>query len=353
MATVGGNLMQRTRCYYFYDEAAHCNKRQPGSGCDAIEGFNRMHAILGASEQLHRHAPVGHVRRAGRARRDGSCRGPRGERAIPFEDFHRLPGDTPHIETDLRPGELITSVEIPPSDFASNSLYRKVRDRASYAFALVSVAAALEVEDGHDQRCAPRARRRGAQTVAGLRGGEGSAGAAGNEPRLSDARRKPNSPGAKGYAHNNFKIELAKRTIVSVLGELAERGGCAMSIMQKVMETVAQFMPDAEPDPLIQHKHGYVGKPFSRVDGQLKVKGEARFTAEFKARKSGACRARLQHDRQGKSRQNRHAEAGKSAGVHRSHHARKRAEDEGTAADGHEQPEQGFCGERSADSAGR
>ncbi len=150
MATTGGNLMQRTRCYYFYDEAARCNKRAPGSGCDAIGGFNRIHAILGASESCIATHPIGHVRRTSGAgchcSRAGSAW--RAGHSVRI-DFHRLPGDTPHIETILAADELIiVRLNFPPLAFAKNSRYRKVRDRASYAFALVSVAAALETDGG-------------------------------------------------------------------------------------------------------------------------------------------------------------------------------------------------------------
>ena len=224
MATVGGNLMQRTRCYYFYDEAARCNKRSPGAGCDAVEGFNRIHAILGTSESCIATHPsdmcvalaaldaVVHVEGAG------------GGRAIPFNDFHRLPGDTPHVETDLRLDELITSVHIPAAEFAKSSLYRKVRDRASYAFALVSVAAALEVENGviKNVRLALGGvahkpwRAFAAEKV--LVGAEATAETFG---RAAEAELA----GAVGFAYNSFKIELARRTIVSVLNELAAEGG--------------------------------------------------------------------------------------------------------------------------------
>jgi xanthine dehydrogenase YagS FAD-binding subunit len=148
MATVAGNLMQRTRCLYFYDHAARCNKRAPGAGCDAIGGFNRMHAILGASDSCIATHPSDMCVALAALDAKVNVVGPSGARSIAFEDFHRLPEDTPHIETDLRPGELITGVEIPPLGFARRSLYRKVRDRASYAFALVGVAAALEVDSG-------------------------------------------------------------------------------------------------------------------------------------------------------------------------------------------------------------
>src|SRR5579862_397825 len=148
MATTGGNLMQRTRCYYFYDEASRCNKRTPGQGCDAIGGFNRIHAILGASEACIATHPSDMCVALAALDAVVQVQGPRGERAIPLTEFHRLPGETPHIETELQPDELITAIHLPALAFARNSHYRKIRDRASYAFALVSVAAALEVEAG-------------------------------------------------------------------------------------------------------------------------------------------------------------------------------------------------------------
>jgi xanthine dehydrogenase YagS FAD-binding subunit len=224
MATTGGNLMQRTRCYYFYDEAARCNKRTPGAGCDAIDGFNRIHAILGASDHCIATHPsdmcvalaalgaVVHVKGAG------------GERTIPIHDFHRLPGDTPHIDTNLGPGELITAIHLPPLGFAKNSQYRKVRDRASFAFALVSLAAALEVQDGivRNVRLAlggvahkPWRAYKAESTIAGAKANKETF-EAGAEAELSQAH---------GYGHNNFKIELAKRVMISVLNEMMAGGG--------------------------------------------------------------------------------------------------------------------------------
>jgi xanthine dehydrogenase YagS FAD-binding subunit len=149
MATVGGNLMQRTRCYYFYETGfTQCNKRNPGSGCAALEGNNRIHAILGASAQCIATNPSDMS--VALAALDAVVRvsGPRGDRTIPFADFHRLPADRPDLDTTLQPGELITSVDLPPPLFADHSHYLKVRDRASYAFALVSVAAALQMDGG-------------------------------------------------------------------------------------------------------------------------------------------------------------------------------------------------------------
>lgn len=224
MATVGGNLMQRTRCPYFYDDAARCNKRHPQSGCDAIDGVNRMHAVLGASSSCIATHPSDMCVALAALGAIVHVDGPRGTRTIPFDAFHRLPGDTPHIETDLQGDELITSVEIPPLPFATCSLYRKIRDRASYAFALVSVAAAVATERGviTDVRIAF-----GGVAHKPWRAFEAErvlAGAAATTETYSRAA-EAELAGARGYGHNDFKIELAKRTLVSVLTDLtAQRG---------------------------------------------------------------------------------------------------------------------------------
>jgi xanthine dehydrogenase YagS FAD-binding subunit len=224
MATVGGNILQRTRCYYFYDDAARCNKRTPGAGCDAIDGFNRIHAILGASPACVATHPsdmcvalvaldaIVHLESAGATRK------------VPLVELHRLPEGHPEIETVLQPGELITAIELPATRFASRSTYRKVRDRASYAFALVSVAAALEVADGaiRDVRIAlggvapkPWRATRAEAALIGAPATEASFRAAA-EAELSDA---------VPLGDNGFKIELARRTIVATLGELAGAQG--------------------------------------------------------------------------------------------------------------------------------
>lgn len=222
MATVGGNLMQRTRCYYFYDKASRCNKRDPGSGCDAVEGFNRIHAILGTSDYCIATHPSDMCVALAALGATIHVDGPGGPRAIAFDDFHKLPGDTPHIETALRPNELITAVELPALPFASRSLYRKVRDRASYAFALVSVAATLQIEDGRIRNArlalggvAPKPWRAFAAERA-LVGAEAS-----EESFLRAAEAEVAN--ARSYRDNHFKIDLAKRTIVSALNELARK----------------------------------------------------------------------------------------------------------------------------------
>lgn len=224
MATTAGNLMQRTRCYYFYDSTARCNKRAPGAGCDAIEGHNRIHSVLGASEHCVAAHPSDMCVALASLDATVLVRGAGGERRIPFEDFHRLPGSTPDVETDLKPGEIITAVDLPAAH-AGRSLYRKVRDRASYAFALVSVAAVLELgEGGRIERVrialggvAPKPwRARRAEKI--LRGAmpQTAAFAQALDEELA---------GAKGLAHNAFKIRLAKRTCVGVLEELTGATG--------------------------------------------------------------------------------------------------------------------------------
>src|SRR5437588_554657 len=146
MASTGGNLLQRTRCHYFYDVATPCNKREPGSGCSAIDGVNRMHAILGTSEACIATHPSDMCVALAILEAKVHVTGPEGERAIAFADFHRLPGDTPERDTNLQVNEIITAIELPARGFAKNYTYIKIRDRLSYAFALISVAAALELQ---------------------------------------------------------------------------------------------------------------------------------------------------------------------------------------------------------------
>jgi xanthine dehydrogenase YagS FAD-binding subunit len=220
MATVGGNVMQRTRCAYFYDAAgSRCNKRHPGQGCDAMEGFNRTHAILGASPSCAATHPSDMCVALAALDAIVHLSGAGGERTLPITDLHRLPEDRPDLETVLEPGELITAVELPALPLASRSTYRKVRDRASYAFALVSVAAALEVREGMvaDVRLAlggvaPKPWRAWrAEEV--LRGGPAT------EERFR-AASEAELAGARPLRDNGFKVELARRTITAVLGEL-------------------------------------------------------------------------------------------------------------------------------------
>jgi xanthine dehydrogenase YagS FAD-binding subunit len=223
MATTGGNLLQRTRCYYFMDTAfPACNKRNPGSGCAAIKGFNRIHAILGASEQCIATNPSDMNVALAALNATIHVQGPKGKRTIAIADFHRLPGTTPQLDTNLQPDELITAVELPAPKFAKHSYYLKVRDRQSYAFALVSVAAGLEISSKTIQS-------------AGLALG-GVAHKPWHSPEAEkflvgavvspDAFRKAADlalAGAKPYEHNAFKVELAKQSIVRAL-TLAAQG---------------------------------------------------------------------------------------------------------------------------------
>jgi xanthine dehydrogenase YagS FAD-binding subunit len=224
MASTGGNLLQRTRCYYFMDMSfPACNKRAPGSGCAAIEGYNRIHAVLGQTD---------HGARSGdsciathpsdmcvaMAALDASVEveGPKGKRSIPFAEFHKLPGLSPWIETSLRPDELIVAVKLPAPKFSGNSHYLKVRDRNSYAFALISVAAGLQLEGG-------RVRSAGL-ALGGVAHKPWRAQAAEHvllgKPATDESFRQAADillHGAKGYEHNGFKIELAKRNVVRAL----------------------------------------------------------------------------------------------------------------------------------------
>lgn len=221
VATDGGNLLQRTRCYYFYDTATACNKREPGSGCPAIAGYNRIHAILGTSEHCIATHPSDMAVALAALEAVIRVTGSDGDRAIPIADFHRLPGSTPHIETELRADEIITAIDLPPNRFAGHSTYLKTRDRASYAFALVSVAAALEM-DGDTIKTARIAL--GGVAHKPWRDPEAEAlltgKAATHENFLPVAAKL--LTGAKGYGFNTFKIELAKRAIVRALKQAVE-----------------------------------------------------------------------------------------------------------------------------------
>jgi xanthine dehydrogenase YagS FAD-binding subunit len=222
MATVGGNLLQRTRCTYFYDtDGSRCNKRSPGDGCDAIEGFNRNHAILGASSSCVATHPSDMCVALAALDTMVHVRGSAGERTVALCDLHRLPGDRPDVETLLEPGELIIAVELPRSLIAAHSTYRKVRDRSSYAFALVSVAAALELDGDSitDARVAlggiaPKPWRawRAESTLRGRPATEDTFLQAA-DAELSDARP---------LAGNAFKVELTRRTLAAVLQQLTE-----------------------------------------------------------------------------------------------------------------------------------
>ena len=221
-ATTAGNLLQRTRCYYFYDTALACNKRAPGAGCSALGGYTRIMAVLGQSEQCIATHPSDMAVALLALGATVVTLNPDGEqRRIPLGDFHRLPGDTPHIETVLAPGELITAVELPPPMAGGAQAYRKVRDRASYAFALVSVAAVVKVEGG---RIAQAALALGGVAHKPWRSAAAEAALVGQapSPAVFAAAADALLAGAKGHGDNDFKIPLARRLIVSTLQELTE-----------------------------------------------------------------------------------------------------------------------------------
>ena len=222
MATVGGNLLQRTRCTYFYDtDGSRCNKRSPGEGCDAIEGFNRMHAILGASSACVATHPSDMCVALAALDAVVHLRSTSGERTVALCDLHRLPEDRPDVETVLEPGELITAVQLPPPNLAAHSTYRKVRDRASYAFALVSVAAALEL-DG-EQIAGARVALGGVapKPWRAWRAEEALQGRPATEATFLQAADAELAD-ARPLSGNVFKVELARRTLAAVLLELTE-----------------------------------------------------------------------------------------------------------------------------------
>jgi len=220
MATVGGNMMQRTRCTYFYDTTMPCNKRTPNSGCGAIGGINRMHAIFGASDNCIAVHPSDMCVALAALDTTVLVTGPKGDRRIPFTDFHRLPGNTPQLDNNLGKGELITAVEIPANHFTKNVYYLKVRDRASYAFALVSVAAALDIRDGviHEARLAM-----GGVAHKPWRLPDAEKALAGKAPTAENFRIAAGvaTQSAKAYKHNMFKPALALNSIQTALQKAA------------------------------------------------------------------------------------------------------------------------------------
>jgi len=223
MATTGGNLLQRTRCPYFYDPSyAECNKRAPGSGCAALLGYSRMHAILGASEHCVATYPGDMAVALTALDARIILQSPQGERAVPIEQFYRLPGDTPHIENDMRPGELITAVELPAEWADRRSHYLKVRDRNSYAFALVSVAAVLDV--GPDHRIGRARVALGSVAPKPWRGAEAEDSLRGQVAEAQTFRRAAELlvRGARPRHDNAFKVELAKRAVVRALTAASE-----------------------------------------------------------------------------------------------------------------------------------
>jgi xanthine dehydrogenase YagS FAD-binding subunit len=220
MASTGGNLLQRTRCAYFYDTATPCNKREPGTGCSAIGGLNRAHAILGASEACIATHPSDMCVALTVLEATVHVQGPGGARTIPAGEFHRLPGNTPHIDTNLGADEIITAIALPPRGFAAHYTYLKLRDRLSYAFALVSVAVGMELDGGTIRQArlalggVAHKPWRDPAAEAML---NGQAASAETFARAADLLLR----GAKGHAHNGFKIDLARRAVIRALTQAA------------------------------------------------------------------------------------------------------------------------------------
>jgi xanthine dehydrogenase YagS FAD-binding subunit len=226
VATVGGNILQRTRCPYYYDTAFPCNKRQPGSGCPAISGFNRMHGIFGGSNHCVAVHPSDLCVALAALDAVVEVQGPRGMRQMPFGELHRLPGNTPERDTNLEPGELITSLILPPLPVAKSGVYLKLRDRTSYSFALVSVAAALEISGGQIQQ-ARLAMGGVAHKPWRLVEAEQFLAGKPAEVRIFQEAAEMALRDAKPLAHNGFKIEMSKRAIRRALAVSAKGGGLA------------------------------------------------------------------------------------------------------------------------------
>ncbi|WP_257450019.1 FAD binding domain-containing protein [Archangium lipolyticum] len=222
MATVGGNILQRTRCSYFRDTATPCNKREPGSGCSALGGINRGHAVLGTSDACIATHPSDMCVPLAALGATVRVKGPKGERTLPFTELHLLPGNTPHRETALEHGELVLSVDLPALTAARRSLYMKVRDRASYAFALASVAAVLDVEGGRIREARLALGGVGTKPWRAL-GAEQKLKGQAPSPEVFQAAAEAALEGARPREHNGFKVELARRLVVRALTTLGGR----------------------------------------------------------------------------------------------------------------------------------
>ena len=269
-ATNGGNLNQRTRCYYFYDTATACNKREPGAGCAAIGGVTRIHAILGTSEQCIATHPSDMCVALAALEAQVRVSGPDGERVVKFADYHRLPGDEPWRDNQLAAGELVTAIDLPGEDFSTHYSYLKLRDRLSYAFALVSVAVAMRIEGNAigELRIAV-----GGVAHKPWRLPEVEAQLRGRTPsrELFAEAAAALTAGAVGRGGNDFKIELARRAIVRVLQQAAptaRRSRRATSASPEGNEMTASTAS------------AHIGDALSRVDGLVKVTGAARYAAE-------------------------------------------------------------------------
>ena len=264
MASTGGNLVQRTRCFYFYDAVTPCNKREPGSGCSAISGVNRINAILGTSEACIATHPSDMCVALAALEANVHVAGPAGARAIAFSDFHRLPGNTPQRDTNLEPDEIITAIELPPKGFSANYSYLKIRDRLSYAFALVSVAAALEL-DGDTIKEARLAlggvahkpwRDPAAEAV--LRG------------QRADAERIRASRGPPAARRQGLRAQ-----------QLQDRAGAARHRADAEPGRARHAAIAIRQENPVSAMASYIGSATSRVDGRAKVTGEARYAGEF------------------------------------------------------------------------
>ncbi|MBX0289283.1 xanthine dehydrogenase family protein subunit M [Hymenobacter sp. HSC-4F20] len=217
MATVGGNMLQRTRCSYFYDTTMPCNKREPGTGCGALEGINRMHAIFGFSDKCIAVHPSDMSVALVALDAIVQVSGPKGNRSIPFAELHRLPGDMPQKDTTLEPGELITAVDVPDGPFTKHVHYQKVRERASYAFALLSVAAALDLDSNNNIKAARLAMGGVAHKPWRLTAAEQ---ALVGKPATEESFRQAAAiamQGAKAFKHNAYKLKLGPNTIIQAL----------------------------------------------------------------------------------------------------------------------------------------
>jgi CO/xanthine dehydrogenase FAD-binding subunit len=249
MASTGGNLLQRTRCAYFYDTATPCNKRTPGSGCSAISGINRMHAILGASEHCIATHPSDMCVALAALEARVLVTGSAGERSIPFAEFHRLPGDTPEVDSNLRHDEIITAVELPPKGFARNYTYLKLRDRLSYAFALVSVAVGLELEGG--------AIKEARLALGGV---------------AHKLWRRPISCCATRAASTTTRSRSSWRAAPS----------CApWGKRRAALRSHRRTSASSEPESQMIQLSTVLGKPASRVEGRAKVTGTAKYAGEY------------------------------------------------------------------------
>ncbi len=296
VATNGGNLNQRTRCYYFYDVGTSCNKRAPGSGCGAIGGVNRIHAILGASPSCIATHPSDMCVALAALDATVQVTGPEGERAIALADYHRLPGDDPARDNTLQPGELVTAIDLPAEDFTANYTYLKLRDRLSYAFALVSVAAALRMEDG-------RWRRRGSHSAAWRT----SRGAGRRRKRCWSAERRRTRRSWRRRTRC-WRAPSARATTASKSSWRARRscGRCGRPRTPRRNRRPTSASRREDTVMNVTTKIG-IGSAINRVDGLEKVTGTAKYAAEYAARRHGLRRRGVRHDRQGQHHRDRRA----------------------------------------------